>query len=105
MTKTWFAALTALTIAASPALANSEQPHDGRITPTYSGGYVGSQSNEAAGGFDLSRATPLLGGGHIPGQHSAEASGGFLRQHAIWIGRASDGSRVTALSGGFSAGG
>lgn len=42
MTKTLFAALAALTIAAAPALADGEQPHPGFITPTYAGGFVGA---------------------------------------------------------------
>lgn len=105
MTKTVLAAIATLVLAASPALAESEQPHPGFITPTYGGGHVGIVSGESAGTFSHRTATPLLGGGHIPGQHSAEAGGGFLRQLAVSIGRLPDGSRVTALSGGIRAGG
>lgn len=105
MTKTVVAAIATLLLAASPALAQSEQPHPGFISPTYGGGHVGVVSGESAGIFNHRTATPLLGGGHIPGQHSAEAGGGFLQRLAISIGRLPDGSRVTAHSGGTRAGG
>lgn len=105
MTKTVLAAIAAFAVATSSALAQSEQPHPGFISPTYGGGHAGLVSGESGGVFILGTATPLLGGGHIPGQHSAEGGGGFVRQFAISIGRMPDGSRVTALSGGIRAGG
>ncbi|TQF77236.1 hypothetical protein FK498_13630 [Elioraea sp. Yellowstone] len=77
MTKTLFAALAALTIAAAPALADGEQPHPGFITPTYAGGFVGAQSGESAGGFDLSRAMPLYSGGQMMDQQGSEGASSF----------------------------
>ncbi|WP_439576558.1 hypothetical protein [Elioraea sp.] len=105
MTRTILAAIATLVLGTSAALAQSEQPHPGFISPTYGSGHVGIVSGESAGTFSHRTATPLLGGGHIPGQHSAEAGGGFVQRLAISIGRQSDGSRVTALSGGIRVGG
>lgn len=86
MTKTLFAALAALTIAASPALAASEQPHDGRITPTYTGGFVGQQSGEAGGGFDRSSAAPLYTGEFAQEAHANEGRVRFDLSNATKVG-------------------
>lgn len=92
MTKTLFAALAALTIAAAPALA-SEQPHDGTISPTYSGGFVGQKSGEAGGGFDASNAAPIYGGGQ-PVTVTGEAGGGFSRDQAVRLGAQDNAERA-----------
>lgn len=69
------AAAAALGLSSTVALAESEQPHDGTITPTVHGGWVGQSSGEAGGGFDLSAATALYGGGHLAA--TGEQGGGF----------------------------
>jgi hypothetical protein len=96
MTRTFFAALAALAIAASPALAGGEQPHPGFITPTYAGGHVGAQSGETAGGFDLSRAMPLYSGGQMMNQQGSEGASGFDAMLATKVGR---GRTTSGVSG------
>lgn len=88
MTKTLFAALAALTIAASPALAESEQLHDGSITPTYSGGFVGQKSGEAGGGFDAASARPLYTGAFAQEVHANEGRVRFDLSAATKVGAA-----------------
>ncbi len=87
MTRTVFAALAALAIAASPALAGGGQPHPGFITPTYAGGDTGPQSGEAAGGFDLSRAMPLYSGGRMMDRRGSEGASSFDATLATKVGR------------------
>ena len=93
MSKTLFAAFAALAIAAAPAFAG-EQPHDGRINPTYAGGFVGPQSGEAGGGFDLSGAMPLYSGGQPMNVHSAEGGSSFDAMLARKVGRGIDTSKI-----------
>ncbi|WP_439576879.1 hypothetical protein [Elioraea sp.] len=93
MTKTLFAALAALAIAASPALA-SEQPHDGAVHPTFTGGFTGPTSGEAGGGFDLSRSMPLYSGGQMMNQNSAEGGSSFDAMLATKVGRGISASRI-----------
>lgn len=93
MSKTLFAAFAALAIAAAPAFAG-EQPHDGRISPTYAGGFVGPQSGEAGGGFELSGAMPLYSGGQAMNVHSAEAGSSFDAMLATKVGRGIETSRI-----------
>lgn len=96
MTRPLFAALAALAIAASPALAGGEQPHPGFITPTYAGGHTGAQSGEAAGGFDLSRAMPLYSGGQMMDQQGSEGASSFDAMLATKVGR---GNTTSGLRG------
>lgn len=78
------AAVAALVLAAGAARAESEQPHPGFISPTYHGGPVEDLSGEDGGGFDLSRALPLWGGGHVAA--SGEEGGAFDAATAVRIG-------------------
>lgn len=87
MTRTLLAAFAALAIAAAPALADGEQPHPGSITPSYAGGFVGPQSGESAGGFDLSRALPLYSGGQMMDQQGSEGASSFDAMLATKVGR------------------
>jgi hypothetical protein len=96
MTKTLIAALAALTVAASPALAGGEQPHPGFITPTYAGGFIGTQSGEAGGGFDRAHAMPLYSGGQMMNQQGSEGASSFDAMLATKVGR---GSTVSGLRG------
>ena len=93
MSRIFFAAFAALAIAAAPAFAG-EQPHDGRINPTYAGGFVGPQSGEAGGGFDLSRAMPLYSGGQAMDVHGAERGSSFDAMLARKVGRGIDTSKI-----------
>lgn len=93
MTRTLFAALALLAVAASPTLA-SEQPHPGFVTPTYAGGFAGPQSGEAGGGFDLSRSMPLYSGGQTMNVHSAEGGSSFDAMLATKVGRGIDTSKI-----------
>lgn len=86
MTRTLFAALALLAVAASPTLA-SEQPHPGFVTPTYAGGFVGPHSGESGGGFDLSRAMPLYSGGQSIDQQGSEGGSSFDAMMATKVGR------------------
>lgn len=93
MTRTFFAALAVLAVAASPVLA-SEQPHPGFVTPTYAGGFTGPQSGEAGGGFDLARSMPLYSGGQTMDVHSAEGGSSFDAMLATKVGRGLQTSRI-----------
>lgn len=80
------AAAAVLGLSSTLALAEppSEQLHDGTITPTFHGGWVGQSSGEAGGGFDLSTATPLHGGGHLAA--TGQDGGGFDVTRATLVG-------------------
>jgi hypothetical protein len=78
------AAVLGLSSTLALAEAPSEQLHDGTITPTFHGGWVGQSSGEAGGGFDLSAATPLYGGGHLAA--TGEAGGAFDSARAVRVG-------------------
>lgn len=78
------AAAAALVLSTTAALAESEQLHDGTITPTFHGGWVGPSSGEAGGGFDRAAATALYGGGHLVA--TGEGGGGFDAARAVRVG-------------------
>lgn len=89
------AAAAALVLSATTALAESEQPHDGTIVPTYHGGWVGPSSGEAGGGFDRAAATALYGGGHFA--VTGEAGGGFDSARAVRVGAPAE-SEITVAA-------
>lgn len=79
-------AATAALVLSTAALAEgpSEQLHDGTITETVHGGWVGESSGEAGGGFDRAAATSLYGGGHVAA--TGEQGGGFDSARAVRVG-------------------
>ncbi|WP_439576878.1 hypothetical protein [Elioraea sp.] len=91
------AAAITLLVSTTAALAEgpSEQPHDGSMTATYHGGFTGPISGESGGGFDLSAASPLWGGGHVAA--TGEEPGAFNAAEAMRIGVTPD--RETAVAG------